>query len=289
KGESVWVAMFLCYAAKQMAELADEMEKTKDAVSFMKVYNGMKDKINDIAWDGEWYIRAFTDEGRPVGSKACEEGKIHINTQSWAVLSGVADRERGLKCMDSVKKYLDTELGIRICWPSYTSSPDDIGSLINYPAGIKENGAIFCHANTWAIIAEAMLGRSDRAFDYYHKLLPAVAGKKVGMDGYRVEPYVYCQFLFGPDHPQFGRGSHSWLTGTSAWMFRAFTDWILGVRATLDGLTIDPRLPSSWDGFTMRRLFRGKEYEIKVSRGKVTVNGKAIRDGSLAHRRSVPI
>ncbi|HOX10222.1 MAG TPA: glycosyl transferase, partial [Candidatus Omnitrophota bacterium] len=96
------------------------------------------------------------------------------------------------------------------------------------------------------------------------------------------------QFLFGPDHPQFGRGSHSWLTGTSAWMFRAFTDWILGVRATLDGLMIDPRLPASWDGFTMKRSFRGKQYDINVTQGKVLVNGKLVRDGSGADRRTVP-
>jgi len=288
RGESVWVAMFLCYVAKQMAGLAEELEKTGDAKGFTRIYDEMKQRINNTAWDGEWYMRAFTDDGRPVGSKECEEGKIHINTQSWAVLSGVAGRARGIKCMDSVKKYLDTDLGIRICWPSYTSSPEDIGSLINYPAGIKENGAIFCHANTWAVIAEAMLGRADRAFGYYHKLLPVVAAKKAGAETYRVEPYVYSQFLFGPDHPQFGRGSHSWLTGTSAWMFRAFTDWILGVRATLDGLMIDPRLPASWDGFTMKRSFRGKQYDINVTQGKVLVNGKLVRDGSGADRRTVP-
>lgn len=278
KGESVWVAQFLCYVARQMTQLAQKTNKLNDGELFTQIYDDMKKKINDIAWDEEWYIRAFTDEDKPIGSKSCEEGKIHINSQSWAVISGVADEERGKRCMDAVRKHLDTELGIRIVWPSYVKSPDDVGSLINYPPGIKENGAIFCHANTWAVIAEAMLNRADHAYDYYYKLLPSVASRKVGIERYRVEPYVYSQFLFGPDHPQMGRGSHSWLTGTSAWMFRAFTDWILGIRATLDGLVIDPRIPSSWDGFKAKRHYRGVTYDITVCRTsktekKIEING----------------
>jgi len=265
KGESIFVAMFLCWSLKQMEALAKCLDKNEDIKLFRKIYQDIKDKINEIAWDGEWYIRAFTDTGRPIGSKnSGEEGRIHLNSQSWAVLSGVADAGRAKKCMDSVNKHLDTEYGIKLVTPPYTSSPDDVGSLINYPPGIKENGAVFCHANTWAIIAECMLKRPENAYEYYDKLLPSKVSKKIGVGLYRVEPYVYSQFIFGPDHPQFGRGSHSWLTGTSTWMFHAFTQYILGIRPEIDGLIIDPCIPKTWDGFKALRKFRGAVYNIEV-------------------------
>jgi cellobiose phosphorylase len=132
-----------------------------------------------------------------------------------------------------------------------------------YPPGAKENGGIFCHANTWAIVAAAKLGWNDVAYDYYRRVLPLL---RTDSDRYLVEPYVYCQNVCGPTHPQFGMGRNAWLTGTASWTYVAATQWILGIRPTYRGLRIAPALPSGWSGFTGTRLFRGAVHEILVER-----------------------
>ncbi len=268
RGESVWTAFQLHLVVKQLEEIAELSGKLEDKKRFHRIAEEVKDTVNKVAWDGEWYIRAFTDEGKPLGSKDNQEGKIYLNAQSWAVFSGVATKERAKICMDSVKKFLNTENGLKLFHPAYRLFPKGVGSLLNYPPGLKENAGIFCHANTWAIIGEAMLGRGDNAYQYYTQILPPRVSRKVGNELYRVEPYVYNQFIFGPDHPKHGRASHSWLTGTAVWTFRAFVDWILGIKPTYEGLLIDPCLPTNWTGYDAEREFRGVRYKIKVKKAK---------------------
>ena len=273
RGESVWTAFQLHLVIKQLEEIAELSSKLEDKEKFHKIAEEVKDTINKVAWDGEWYIRAFTDEGKPLGSRDNQEGKIYLNAQSWAVLSGVATEERAKICMDSVKKLLNTENGLKLLHPAYRLFPEGVGSLLNYPPGLKENAGIFCHANTWAIIAEAILGHGDNAYQYYMQILPPNISRRVGHELYRVEPYVYSQFIFGPDHPRYGRASHSWLTGKAVWVFRAFIDWILGIKPTYQGLLIDPCLPTKWSGYEAERVFRGVKYEIKVIKPKEISRG----------------
>lgn len=264
RGESVWTAFQLHLALRQMAELAVLCGRSADAARFRQAGAAIRETINRTAWDGRWYIRAFTDAGTPLGSHTCAEGRIYLNPQSWAVISGAAPPERARLCMDAVHEHLATPYGLKLLHPPYRSFPPGVGSLLNYPPGLKENGAVFCHAHSWAVIAEAMLGRGDRAYQYYERILPPQVSKRVGQARYRVEPYVYCQFIFGPDHPHHGRASHSWLTGTAAWSFRSLVDWILGLRPTFRGLLIDPCLPSGWSGYEAVRYFRGGCYHIRV-------------------------
>ena len=160
-------------------------------------------------------------------------------------------------------EHLAGEFGIALLDPPYDGGIDRVRGTSTYPPGAKENGGIFCHANTWAIIAAAMLGKGDLAHDYYRRILPLLRSDS---DRYLVEPYVYCQNVCGPAHPQSGMGRNSWLTGTAAWTYVAATQWILGIRPTYRGLRIAPALPEAWNGFKARRLFRGALHEIEVER-----------------------
>jgi cellobiose phosphorylase len=238
--------------------------------------------INSIAWDGEWFKRAVMDNGEFLGSKDCPQAKIWLNTQSWAVICGLADKDKCLIAMDSVKRLLDTPLGIKKIDPAMEDYPSKEDPLTYYNKGTGENGSIFCHANTWAIIAECILGRGDEAFEYYKKLIPDIACKKSGLSRYKAEPYVYSSNIFGPESERFGLANVSWLTGTAAWMYIAVTQYILGIRACWDGLHINPCVPSEWTHFTVKREFRGCLYSISFNNSgnnngsvkKITVDGK---------------
>jgi cellobiose phosphorylase len=165
--------------------------------------------------------------------------------------------------MRSVEEHLATPFGTALLWPPYDGGDDRVRGTSTYPPGAKENGGIFCHANTWLIIAAAMLGRGDDAYVHYRRILPLA---RTDADLFRAEPYVYSQNICGPAHPQFGMARNAWLTGTAAWAFVAATQWILGIRPTFDGLRVAPVIPTSWPGFEARREFRGVTYEIRARR-----------------------
>ena len=226
------------------------------------IYETQKKLVNDLAWDGQWYRRCITDEGRFIGSEKEPQAKIWLNTQSWAVISGMGDRAE--EAMDNVKKYLDTDLGIKKIHPSMQDYPTKEDPLTHYNKGCGENGSVFCHANTWAIIAECMLKRPENAYKYYHQLLPMVAQKTAGEWRYKAEPYVYASNIFGPESDKFGLANVSWLTGTAAWMYIAATQYILGVKAKWDGLEIAPCMPKDWKDVKITRKFRGCTYNITI-------------------------
>jgi cellobiose phosphorylase len=262
KAESVMVAQMLVTAAKDMANLAKLIGKKSDAKKYATLVGKMATTINKTAWDGAWYTRAFDDNTDPVGSKTCKEGKIYLEPQAWAVMSGVADKQKAKKCMDSVNKHLATEHGVLILTPPYAKFDYRLGSISVYPPGLKENGAIFCHPNPWAMIAECILGHGDLAYQYYKAIQPAA--RNAIADTHKTEPYVYCQMIAGRDHKDFGEGKNSWLTGSASWNFVAASQWILGIRPDYDGLLVDPCIPADWKGFQVKRIFRGSTYYITV-------------------------
>ncbi len=263
KGESIWTSMQFGTVLPMIAELA--RLKGEDDSKYLEIFDEQKKLVNDVAWDGEWYRRCITDEGRFIGSKEEPQAKIWLNSQSWSVISKMG--EHGSEAMDSVKKYLDTELGIKKIHPSMKDYPSKEDPLTYYNKGCGENGSVFCHANTWAIIAECMLGRPENAYKYYHQLLPMVAQEKAGEWRYKAEPYVYASNIFGPESDKFGLANVSWLTGTAAWMYIAATQYILGVKAKWDGLEINPCLPKEWKEVKISRVFRGVRYNITVKNG----------------------
>ena len=185
----------------------------KKASKFRKVYDDMRAKVEKYAWDGEWYLMYFDDKGKPVGSRKNETGKIHLNAQSWAVLSGFASPKRAIQAMDAVYQNLNTKYGIKLSAPGYNGFDPKYGGVTTYPPGAKENGGIFLHPNPWAMIAETILGNGDRAYEYYSQINPS--GKNDIADLYEIEPYVYAQNILGDEHPQFGLGRNSWLSGTA--------------------------------------------------------------------------
>jgi len=260
--ESVWTAMLFHKVLQELTELCKEYNRKKDAHKFATIADETKTHVNETAWDGKWYFRAYDDSGNLVGSSKCKEGKVYVNTQSWAVISQIASKERGIQCMNSVKKHLDTKYGIMLLAPAYLRYHPEIGALTSYVPGLKENASIWSHANAWAILAECMLGRGDQAYEYYQKLAPPTKNRIADIHG--AEPYVYAQTIAGKDHPNFGEARQSWLTGTAAWMFKVATNWILGIRPQYNGLLIDPCISKKWGEFLAFRRFRGGTYRIKV-------------------------
>ncbi len=281
--ESLFTAHLYGWALRELADLSawlGDHDKTKE---FLDWYGDAERAVLDSAWDGEWFVRYFNADGAPIGSAKNEYGKLWLNAQSWSVLSGFGDADgRGRKAMDAVAKHLATEKGIKLSWPGYDGYDREKGGVTTYPPGAKENGGIFLHPNPWAIIAETLLGDGDRAFDWYGRINPAA--KNAIADEYECEPYCYAQNILADEHPDFGLGRNSWLSGTASWMYQAGVKYILGIRPDHAGLVIDPCIPSAWDGFTVDRKCRGAEYRIKVSNpeGKskgvksLSVDGKRI-------------
>ncbi len=242
-------------------------------------------RVDGCAWDGEWYVRYFDAEGQPLGSHRNPAGQLYANAQSWPVISGFAPPERAARALDAVYERLNTPRGIKLSVPGYDGYDPALGGVSTYPPGAKENGGIFLHANPWVIIAETLLGHGERAYAYYSQINPAARNDEIEV--YECEPYVYAQNILGDEHPQFGLARNSWLSGTASWMYQAGTQYILGVRPHYAGLRVDPCIPPAWDGFSVRRQFRGATYAITVrnpqhvSRGvrSVTVDGQPL-DGS---------
>jgi len=261
--ESVFIAGLFVLAAKEMAAIAERIGRKSDAEKYRRLADEMAKRVLEHGWDGEWFLRAYDAFGRKVGSRECEEGKIFIEPQGICVMAGIGlDNGYTVKALDSVYKYLATPHGIKLHHPAYTRYYINLGEIGTYPPGYKENASIFCHTNPWIMIAETIVGRGDRAFDYYKRICPSV--REAISHIHRCEPYVYAQMIAGPEAPRYGEAKNSWLTGTAAWSLVAITQWILGVRPHYDGLLIDPCIPSDWPGFKVTRWFRGAKYVIEV-------------------------
>ena len=223
----------------------------------------MTDVVLKHGWDGEWFLRAYDFFGKKVGSKENKEAQIFIEPQGFCVMAGIGvEGGQAKKALDSVKERLDTKYGIVLNNPPYTEYHVELGEISSYPPGYKENAGIFCHNNPWIIIAETVIGRGDRAFEYYKKIAPAYLEEQ--SEVHRLEPYVYAQMIAGKDAVRHGEAKNSWLTGTAAWNFVAISQYLLGVRPDFDGLRVHPCLGAEVGKFTVTRKCRGAEYRIHV-------------------------
>ncbi len=261
-GESAMVSFLHHWALVNFLEAASFLDRTGDVNTYAEIARKVKTSCERELWDGEWYIRGITRKGKKIGSRENDEGKIFLESNSLAVLSDVACGDRATKCMDAVYEHLHSRYGIHLVWPTFTRPDDDIGYVTRVYRGIKENGAIFCHPNPWAWVAECKLGRGTRAMEYYDALLPFHQNDDI--EHREAEPYSYVQFVMGRDHTAHGRGRHPWLTGSGGWAYHAATHWMLGVRPAYDGLLIDPCIPAIWPGFEISRQWRGATFNISV-------------------------
>ncbi|NNK76514.1 MAG: glycosyl transferase [Maribacter sp.] len=286
--ESLMIAGLFVVYGKEYVKLCKRIGKDEEAEEAGKHVANMIEAVKVHGWDGDWYLRAYDFFGNKIGSNENEEGKIFIESQGWCTMAEIGlDEGMVEKSLDAVKEHLDCGYGIVLNSPAFTKYYIEYGEISTYPAGYKENGGIFCHNNPWIMIGETILGRGDLAYEYYTKIAPSFLEDISEL--HKVEPYVYCQMIAGKEAFKPGEAKNSWLSGTASWNFFAITQYILGVKTDYDGLVIDPCIPTKWDGFSMKREFRGANYTIEVqnpnhiSKGvkSVFVNGVAIKGNTI--------
>ena len=290
KAESLMIAGLFVVCGRDYAELCRHIGCNEEAARAQTCVDSMVEAVKKHGWDGDWYLRAYDYFGRKVGSKENEEGQIFIESQGWCSMAGIG-LEEGMvqKALDAVKERLDCEHGIVLNNPAFTKYVVEYGEISTYPAGYKENAGIFCHNNPWIIIGETVLGRGDRAWEYFRKICPSYTEERSAL--HKVEPYVYSQMIAGKDAARPGEAKNSWLTGTAAWNYYAVTQFILGIKPAYEGLEINPCIPAHWKSFSVKRKFRGAEYHITVKNPDgvckgvrtIIVDGKPIEGNIVKH------
>lgn len=281
-GESVMVAFQVRYGLGVYAEIAGSLALPQEASWALGQRETLDRAIAATCWDGEWFIWATGKDGTVFGTKNMEEGKVYINTQAWAVISGAATPAQARLALKSMKDYLATPYGLMLSAPPFKKTPKQVMGGAIYNAGIKENAGIFNHPQAWAVMAECQLGNGDQAYEYYRAYMPSAYNTRAEVR--EIEPYVHSQTTYATCNPNAGKSRVPWLTGTVSWSYFVALQSILGVRPELEGLRIDPCIPKGWPGFEMRRQFRGKTLHIQIknpngkNRGvrELKLNGRVI-------------
>lgn len=289
KGESIWLAHFFYGLMNRFAPICEKRGEKDRSKKYLDRAKKLKDAVNEHAWDGEWYIRATRDNGIPMGSKTQDRGKIFLNAQTWAVICGTATPERARTAMNSAYKWLYREYGPLLFTPGYDKLDETIGYLSRYAPSVRENGGVYTHAACWGVQAAAMMGDADMAYKAYKNMCPIYRG--LTPDQYYAEPYVTPGNVDGPDSPNFGRGGWSWYSGSGSWMQKVAYNWICGIRASREGIVVDPVIPKDWKGFRAQRYFRGTTYLIEVKNPKGANRGvkEMLVDGKKVSGNVVPI
>jgi len=261
-GESVFVAFQVRFGLDVYAGIADQLGKSDEAAWARAELSILDAKIQKVCWDGEWFIWAIGQDGTIFGTKNFPEGQVYMNTQVWAVMSGAATPAQARQALKTTKEKLATPYGVMLCAPPFIKADREIMRATLFNSGIKENAGIFSHTQSWGVIAECMQGDGDQAYAYYRAFLPAAYNDRAEIR--QVEPYVHCQTTYSRFNRNEGAARVPWLSGTASWAYYSATHWLLGVRPEADGLRIDPCIPKTWPGFTMRRHFRGQHVSIEV-------------------------
>lgn len=284
-GQSLFVAFQVYLGLTVYAEIAEMLGESEEVEWAFQNRDAVYDAIQATCWDGEWFIWAIGEDGTIYGTKDYEEGQVYLNTQVWAVISGVATPEQAQKCMETVNQKLATPYGLMLSAPPFVKTPIDVMRAVLFNNGIKENAGIFNHTQGWGVMAECMLGNGDRAYEYYRAFMPAAYNDRAEIR--QSEPYVQGQTTYSTFSPRAGNTRTSWLTGAAPWAYYSATQYLLGIRPELGGLRIDPCIPSHWQGFTATRQFRGKTINITVKNPdgvckgvkSLTLNGQVLSDG----------
>ncbi len=293
QGESVWLAWFLYDTLSRFAAIARLREDAAFADFCREQADALLERTEATAWDGAWYLRAYFDDGTPLGSARNDECRIDSLSQSWAVLCGAARPERARQAMESVVTHLvrhDDGL-IRLFTPPFDRSAMEPGYIKGYPPGIRENGGQYTHGAVWSVMAMALLGDHDRAWDLFRMLNPILHGDTAGkIERYRVEPYVMAADVYGAA-PHVGRGGWTWYTGAAGWMYRLAVETLLGLEWHNDHLRLTPRLPAEgWDVYRIRYRYRETTYHIEVRKSDPPATGMRILvDGAEQPDDRIPL
>ena len=282
KGESIFTAMQLRYALKVYIDVALLLRRADESSWAKLTIERLSSNIKRYAWDGEWFMRGYRNDGLKFGSKESKEGQIFLNPQTWSVISGLATKEQAETAMEKVKERLSSKYGLALCDPPFTKTDPKIVRATFFNPGLKENAGIFIQTQAWAVMAETLLGHGNRAYEYLRAYLPAAYNTKA--EEREIEPYVVCQSAHGKESPKHGVSRIPWLSGSASWTYHAITQYILGIRPEVGGIRIDPCIPSKWKSFSVRRVFREKVLDIEfenpvgAEKGvkKILLNGQAI-------------
>jgi len=288
-GESFWVGEFLYDIIHRFEPAMIFMEDSEFKERCGMIADLLKENLNKYGWDGEWYLQCTTDGGKELGSKNCQEVRIFLNPQVWAILSGIVPEERLETVVRAVQEHLVKEYGSLLLYPAYTAVDEDIGYLTRYAPGLRENGGVYSHAATWAIQAFCKLKMPEAAYDIYKKI--CAINRSFDIECYKAEPYVMPGNTDGPDSPNYGRGGWTWYTGSAAWLFRVTHEHILGLRPAGNGLKVDPCIPSEWKGYQVKRIFRNAVFEISFENPEhVSFGVKAIYlNGRFIEGNTIPV
>ncbi len=286
KGESIFVAMQLRHTLKVYIDVAVLLRRADESSWAKLTIERLSSNIKRYSWDGEWFMRGYRNDGLKFGSKESKEGQIFLNPQTWSVISGLATKEQAETAMEKVHERLASKYGLALCDPPFAKTDHKIVRATFFNPGLKENAGIFVHTQAWAVMAEAILGHGNRAYEYLRAYLPAAYNTKA--EEREIEPYVVCQSTHGKQSPKHGVSRIPWLSGSASWTYHAITQYILGVKPEAGGIRIEPCVPSKWKSFSVRRLFREKVLDIEfentggVEKGikKILVNGQPV-EGNL--------
>ncbi len=267
KGESVWLGWFLHTILWEFAKIADSRGEHERAEAWRLHVSALKAALEREGWDGEWYRRAYFDDGTPLGSAENAECRIDSIAQSWGVMSGAAEPARASRAMGAVDRQLvrRPEGLVLLFTPPFDRTPNDPGYIKGYVPGIRENGGQYSHAAAWTVLAFAALGDGDKAFELFQMLNPiAHTSSRASVQRYKVEPYVVAGDVYA-EPPHVGRGGWTWYTGSAGWLYRAGLESILGFRVRGTLLSIDPSIPRNWPSYSVTFRYRSATYQIRVN------------------------
>jgi cellobiose phosphorylase len=286
KGESVWTSMALFHSCNVMAAMARELlvdpaleqEMTGRAVRIATA-------IQEHGWDGKWYLAGWSDFGYPVGSSANKEGRIYLNTQTWAVLTGIAQGERKDLCLQAIDQMLESDHGSLTLWPPYTAADENVGRVTMLLPGMYENGTPYCHGTAFKIVTDIIAGRPDHALRSWRKVMPDNPLHPSILSG--CEPYAFTNQYLGPANGRAGDSISGWITGTAGWMFRAVIEYFCGIKPGYHGFTVEPCLPTEWQTVQVTRTLRGTMHDIQIQRTSagcdITIDGHPYHGGELPY------
>ncbi len=289
KGVSVWLSQAVHLGLLEMAELCELRGEGELAARYRGQAAGLRAALEEHAWDGDWYLCAVSDRGRRLGAKGEPTMEIYLNSQSWAAIGRAGSEERIARALDSADEKLECRYGPQVFAPHYTEYDPDVGRISVLRPGCGENGTVYVHAAVFNLLANLMARRPDRALEILRKIAPMMEAHDPEVT--QAAPYAYVNSYVGPCYPAHeGRTLTNWYTSSASWTLFAITDWMLGVRAEHDGLRIDPCLPGDWERASLRRAWRGAEYEVHITKPKGLVTGRVsvVVDGEPVEGNLIP-